>query len=381
MERVPADSDARRIGVSGLGHWATKYDEAMDGDLTFYSAVDVEPIEEKEDELSLLGIPDDRYHQIAPDDPLPESFLQDVDVVQIASPITEHRRQTIQALQDTDALVVTEKAYGPTLDDHEAVQGAAAREPNDTYLHLHYTRKMPTLALRDAVEGEDASIRDVTMSFLEGFRQEDEGRAWIFDPANGGIVLDWIHPIEVLVYACGARFDDLVEGSGVRTTDAYGVDHPTAAELTYDVSGPAFADGATATIRIGKGFPRDVPHKAGRFTMDGQTLDISYASSSVEKETSDRGALTYEGRDAAMDVLDGPDPYTLMVEDMGRVLEGGEPPFTLEEGREMMKGVQLANDHLFSDDATTLTTDAAVERMLDDALQETWIRPILAEAD
>ncbi len=370
--------DPYRIGVVGVGHWATNFDDAMDGDLTFYSAVDVAPVSDKRDTLAALDIPESRYTQISPGDPLPESFLGDVDIVHVASPIAAHRDQTVQALQDSDALVVTEKAYGPHLDDHDAVQDVAAREPNDTYLHLHYTRKMPTLALRDTIDeavDEHGPVRDVQMAFLEGYREEDVDRNWIFDPANGGIVLDWIHPIEVLVYAADTGIGDLRTASGVRTTDAYGVEFPTGAELTYDVAGDTVADDATASIRLGKGFPGDMPHKAARFTFDDATLDVSYASSFDERGSPDRGAIAMQDRDGvAVKPLDGPTPYDLMADDMVAALEDGTVPFTLDEGREMMAAVQQANDVLFADDASTLETDAVVESMVADALGETWVR-------
>ncbi|MFB6294843.1 MAG: hypothetical protein ABEI97_03720, partial [Candidatus Nanohaloarchaea archaeon] len=345
MGGVPGDNDPYRVGVVGLGHWATKFDDAFNGDLTVDRAVDVAPISEKRDVLQALDIPDDNYTRIAPSDPLPEDLFGNVDVVHIASPVQAHRRQTVQALEDSNALVVTEKAYGPALEDHRAVEAVADRQPNDTYLHLHYTRKMPTLALEAAFDNvvED-TVDDVAMSFLDGFSEEDADRNWIFHPSNGGIVLDWIHPVEVLVYSCDARFDGLQEAAAFSTTDAYDTDYPTAAELTYDVSGAGFADDATATVRIGKGFPRDVPYKAARFDLGTSRLDISYTSSGVERETGDRGAITYDDGDGFARRLTGPDPYELMADDMVRAVEDGDLPLTLAETREMMDAVQMAND-------------------------------------
>lgn len=379
MHDAAPSRDPYRIGVVGVGHWATNFDRAMDGDLSFYSAVDVAPIDDKRDTLAALDIPESRYTRIDPGDPLPESFLGDVDVVHVASPIAAHRDQSIQALEDSDALVVTEKAYGPALDDHDAVQDVASRQDNDTYIHLHYTRKMPTIALRDTIGDEvdeHGPVQDVSMSFLEGYREEDVDRNWIFDPANGGIVLDWIHPMEVLVYAAGAGFDGLKTGSGVRTTEAYDVDHPTGAELRYGVSGDSFADGATADVRLGKGFPGDMPHKAARFTFDdGTALDVSYASSFDEDGSPDRGALARRDGDGFEVVsLDGPTPYELMADDMVAALEDGDVPFTLDEGREMMDAVRMANDHLFADHTTTFDSDAVVESMVADAFGDTWVR-------
>lgn len=378
MDDATGTGDPYRIGVVGVGHWATRFDRAMDGDLSFYSAADVAPMDDKEDTLDALGIPASRYHRIAPDDPLPEAFLRDLDVVHVASPIAAHRDQTTQALEDTDALVVTEKAYGPSLDDHDAVQEVAEREGNDAYLHLHYTRKMPTLAMRDTVRdavAEYGPVQDVQMSFLERFDETDVERSWVFDPANGGIVLDWIHPMEVLVYACDAEFSGLTEASGVRTTDAYGVDHPTAAALTYDVDGELFADDVTASIRLGKGFDRT--HKAARLDFGDATLDFSYANSGAERGGDDRGAVIRDGPDAYREErLSGPTPYELMADDMAHAVETGEPPFTLDAAREMMSAVEMANDRLFADDAVTLEVDAVVDRMVDDALANTWTEPV-----
>lgn len=375
------DDPSYDIGVVGVGHWATKFQDAIrDDTLTYGKAVDVVPYEDKQDVLDALGMKESDYTALGPEEPLPESFLTDVDVVQIASPIRFHEEQTLQAIEDGDAVVVTEKAYGPASDAYDTVQDAAREQNTVTYPHLHYLQKQPTRWLDGHIDDMTEAygpVEHVDATFVETYSDEDARRNWIFRPENGGIVMDWIHPVEVLASACDADFDEVLDAQGYLTEPAYTADHPTAVRTDYAVSGDRFTDDATATVRIGKGFDPGQTRKAMRLHFDDAQLDAVYTGSSTERTTDYRGTImvTESISDrlspVALDLPEGGTPYELMAQDMLNAVETGETPVTDDALAEMYDAVDRTNDAVY---ATCLEdSDEELEQFMQDAFRYTGL--------
>lgn len=370
-----------RIGVVGAGHWAEKFDDVA-GDTVMYSAAaDVEPYSAKADILDALGVPEERYHNIADETDgvtLPETFFDAVDAVQIASPIQFHRDQTMQALEQVDT-VVAEKAYGPVKADFDAVMAYADETGGLTYPHLHYLRKQPTMALDAMIDdyvAEYGAITDVDAAFIESYDPEDERRSWIYRPENGGIVMDWIHPVEVLAAACDATFTGVEEATPYLTAPAYTTDHPTATRTTYTVDGDLFTDDATATVRIGKGFPDGATRKVLSLELADAALDVVYADSSQEQTSDYRGQLRCRPDADRLEPVDitvptGDTPYRLMATDMITAIEDQEPPVSRDALATMYTAVDVTNAVLAGQDP--VTDEAAIQALLDESWQRTTV--------
>lgn len=370
-----APDDPYRIGVIGVGSWAAKFEDVADGDISFHHAADVLPYDDAglRETLDSLDIPAGNYVDISDRD-IPDDFYDGVDVVQVASPIRYHEEQTLDALDRSDAVVITEKAPGPTRDAIDPVRAVAADHDHASYPHLHYIRKLPSMRLAEALPAATdmyGPVEHVTGTFIEERDPVDADRDWVFDPANGGIMLDWIHPIEVLVWATGA--DLAVRGAeGYITEPAYSTEHPTAAAVDLAVDGEQYDD-AAGTVRVGKGFPAGSTTKAMRFDLEDATLDVRYAGSGTERTSDHRGQLRLlPHTDRGFQPVDislprGPMPYEIMADDMGTAVETGEVPVTWDQLDAMMETVDAVNARIQDD---PVREDDAVDALLEDALDE-----------
>lgn len=361
-----------RIGIVGAGHWSRRLKTGLDPSVfEVYKTVDVLSFDDKRDLLFDLGVSRDRHYEIEEGDPLPEEFFDGVDVVQVASPVEFHLDQTLQALEH-DAFTVTEKSYGADREQFESALDYLDDEDvwNSSYLHLHYLKKLLTIKMPgvlDRVVESHGPVRRVQATFIEEHSEEDAQRGWLFEPSNGGVMLDWIHPIEVLVDATEARFD-LVSGEGYRVEPGYS-EHPTAAHAEFEVSGPVYGDDARADVRVGKGF--DETRKVLRFEFDDAHVDFEYADSETEFESPYRGRWTWRSEGEVVDSGEprGDIPYELMAEELRHAVELGNTPMDEEKIRAMYEPVWSFNEDV--DLQNPVEDEDAIQRFVDDAVDAT----------
>ncbi len=371
---------AYSIGVVGAGHWARRLRTGIDdGRFRISKVVDVVPFEEKQELLDDLSVGQDSYYRIDPDDPLPDEFFDGLDVVHIASPVEYHRRQTMEALE-RGIFTVTEKSYGASREEFEEV--ASFIDTNDAWdeslIRLHYLHKMPTQEMRSVLERaieRHGPVRRVEATFIEEQNEEDRRRAWLFGPENGGIFLDWIHPIEVLVWACDARFTELVDSEGFLVNPDYTQEFPTAARADYRIDGDMFADDAAATIRVGKGFADGRTHKVMRFVFDDGHIDFRYADAEVEFETDYRGEWLWRAqRGGSAQIVDsgrpsGPNSSVFLLQNVNEALDGGATPLGEETVRRMYDPVWMFNESGGLEDP--VTDEARIQEFVADAIAST----------
>ena len=316
---------AHRIGIVGAGHWSKRLVKGIeDHPFEVSKTVDVLSYDDKEGLLKALGVPRDRHYRIEPDGPLPDGFLEGIDVVQVASPVEYHLRQTREAL-DADKFVVTEKSYASDRAGFEDAVGMLKGRWDSSFLHLHYLNKVPTKVMPHILgraKDENGGVEHVEATFMEERSEEDAARSWLFEPENGGVMLDWVHPVEVLAAACGARLS--LEGASAYLSEPEYTDCATAASADFGVSGDLFADGATATINVGKGF--DETHKRMRFVLsEDEHVDFVYADSETEFESDYRGEWAWRrnGRVVESGKPTGPIPYEILIDEIGDAVDGG----------------------------------------------------------
>lgn len=313
-----------RIGIVGAGHWSKRLVKGITDDpFEVHATVDVLSYDEKSDLLDAIGVPRDRHYEIDAGDGLPDGFLNSVDVVQVASPVEYHLQQTREAL-DAGKFVVTEKSYAADRDGFEEALRVLDGRWDSALLHLHYLNKVPTKVMPPVLERatENGGVENVEATFIEGYSEEDAGRSWLFEPENGGVMLDWVHPIEVLGVACEASLS-FREGTPYLVEPDYS-DNATAARARFDVSGELFADGATATVNVGKGF--NETHKRMRFELsEGGHVDFIYADSETEFDTDYRGEWVWrkDGRVVESGKPSGPIPYEILVDELADAVGGG----------------------------------------------------------
>lgn len=377
-----------RIGIVGAGHWSKRLEMGIREGHPFeiHKTVDVLSYDEKQGLLEALDIQRDKHYRIQPGDPLPEEFFEGIDVVQIASPIEYHRKQTMESLEQ-GKLTITEKSYGADQQEFGDVLDYLTENElwSRSYLHLHYLKKLLTMRMPEIVERvsrEAGPVRRVEATFIEEYSKEDERRSWLFHPRNGGVFLDWIHPIEVLAWAVDAEFTGLLDADGYLVNPSYTEDHPTAARARYSVDGEFFQDDAEATIRVGKGFRDGMTHKVMRYVFDDSYLDFSYASSEQEFESEYRGEWAWKRwNDSSVEVLDsgrptGPIPYRFLIREIHDAVTGDGTPLSEDVVRRMYEPVWMYNEsgvlddpvrdrdavRSFAEDAVDATSDTRVVR-------------------
>ncbi len=314
-----------RIGIVGAGHWSKRLVKGIESrPFEVSKTVDILSYDQKRELLEDLGVPRDRHYRIEPEDTLPDGFFEGIDVVQVASPVEYHLRQTREAL-DAGKFVVTEKSYASNRSEFEDAVGMLDGRWDSSFLHLHYLNKVPTKVMPHVIErasDENGGVEHVEATFMEERSEEDAARAWLFEPENGGVMLDWVHPVEVLAAACGARLS-LEDASAYLSEPEY-TDCATAASADFGVSGDLFADDATATINVGKGFDRT--HKRMRFVLsEDEHVDFVYADSETEFESDYRGEWSWrrDGKVVESGKPTGPIPYEILIDEIGDAVDGG----------------------------------------------------------
>lgn len=346
-----------QLGVVGLGYWPTQFEDVADGDLTFVRGADVVPYSDKSDVLDRLDIEREEYTNLtnSPHGQIRADFFDDIDAIQIASPISVHEPQTLQTIRESGdgTVVAVDKAYGPDLSSFHAVEAYSEATDTTVYPQLHYIRKQPTIrmesVLPEAVE-EHGRITRVEASFVEERCEEDRDRTWLLEPEQGGIVMDWIHPIETLVYASDASFEEVHGTEGFLVEPSYSDQHPTAVKASLTVDGEHFDDALYKGI-VGKGFKEGGTHKAMSITFeDGTLLHANYECGSVERSEGGAGSLLREDPEGEVidrERLSGATPYEMMVEDLVDAIETGSRPLDASDQEEMYSAVHRINQNLF----------------------------------
>jgi len=360
-----------RIGIVGAGHWSKRLVKGIGDDpFEVYATVDVLSYEEKRGLLDAIGVPRDRHYEIDAADGLPGGFLESVDVVQVASPVEYHLQQTCEAL-DAGKFVVTEKSYGADRDGFEEALGALEGRWDDSFLHLHYLNKVPTKVMPHVLgraTEHGGGVEHVEATFIEETSAEDAERGWLFEPENGGVMLDWVHPIEVLGVACEATLS-LRDATPYLVEPDY-TDCATAARAEFGASGALFADGATATVNVGKGF--EDTHKRMRFELaEGGHVDFVYADSETEFDTDYRGEWVWreDGRVVESGKPSGPIPYEILIDELADAVDGGGTWIDEDRLRRVYEPVWEYNEAV---DITDPVEDGdSIERFKRDAVDAT----------
>ncbi|MDC0707164.1 Gfo/Idh/MocA family oxidoreductase [Stigmatella sp. ncwal1] len=232
-----------------------------------------------------------------------------IDIVYVASPHSEHKRQALLAIA-AGKHVLVEKPLALNAAEAREIAGAA-RAARVFAMEAMWSRFFPRTALlgrllRDGVLGD---IRLVTADFGGRFDFDPEGR--IFNPAlGGGALLDiGIYPIWFAHFVLGAPTRVLATGELAQT----GVDGQSALVLSTDTNAQAllhttlFANtpiqaavsGTLARIHV------DAPFIApGGFTLISHTSDarLHWNDSSDVRESE---GLAYQASAVAQHIADG----------------------------------------------------------------------------
>jgi predicted dehydrogenase len=326
-----------KLGASGLGHWVRRLQSTLSdiGDeIELYKAVGTKGYEARREELQRYGISRDRYFSLEPDSPLPSAFFEGLDIVYIASPNRFHMAQTLQAVE-MGKVTVTEKTLAVKKDDFYATLDRIRKQaPGRVTVGLHYITKSLTLELGRRLPrliDEFGRIKSVSATFFEETRDEDANRRWLFKPENGGVAMDWIHPLSIISYTLKAEKMRLEGVDTFIVQPLYDQVNPTAFQASYELKGTNFLNTARAVIRVGKGMKS--PHKVMRLNLERATVDLVYISTDEEFLTGKRGELRVESPGGGLHVVrpSGPLSYEPMIQDMLKMVKGGNPTLSLQD--------------------------------------------------
>ena len=213
--------------------------------------------------------------------------------------------------------------------------------------HVHYLEKALALELRHklwpwALQRSGRLVRAIG-TFIEDVSEDDLRRQWLFKPENGGIFMDWIHPSAMLANVCGAHFEACEEATAYVVNPAYDPANPTGIEARFRLTGEHLAPGATATIRVGKGFPPGVRYKRLRLEFErGAVLELAFTDTEKEIETGQKGNWTFDDNGSVeKGRATGPSSYELLVDEMLGMIEKRKAPLSLAEMREIYRPVWL----------------------------------------
>jgi predicted dehydrogenase len=232
-----------------------------------------------------------------------------IDIVYVASPHSEHKRQALLALSAGKHVLVEKPLALHAAEAREIA--AAARAAGRFAMEAMWSRFFPRTVLMERLlrEGVLGEPRLVTADFGVHFDFEPEGR--IFNPAlGGGALLDLgVYPIWFSHFVLGEPARVLAAGSLAST----GVDGQTALVLTTDsgaqallhtslfvrTPGEAVISGTLARLQVESPF-----HAPGGFTLCAQESDerLHWADTSGV-----RGAegLAYQAVAVARDIAEG----------------------------------------------------------------------------
>lgn len=335
-------------GIGAGGHWYGRLHAFLKERVELVKAVGITRYEDKREILESYGLTKDRYYQVVVGASLPDDFFEGIDVVHVASHNQFHAAQARQCL-DHEKVVVVEKTLATSEDGTEDLLGFIRRNGHELRVapHVHYLEKALTLEVKRVLWPralrEAGRLLRATATFIEDVSEEDLRRQWLFKPENGGIFMDWIHPSAMLANVCGAWFEECLDATGYIVNPAYDPANPTGIEAQFRLRGEHLAPGATATIRVGKGFPPGVRFKRMRLEFErGAALDLTFTDTEKEIEFGLKGSWTFE-RDGAVETgkASGPSSYELLVDEMLVMLERKGAPLTLDEIRALYRPVWL----------------------------------------
>lgn len=340
-------------GIGAGGHWYGRLHPFLKERVRLLKAVGITRYEDKQPILQQYGLTKDRYFQVVVGGSLPDAFFEGIDVVHVASHNQFHEQQTMECL-DHGVCVVVEKTLAVTEEGTEDFLRYVENGGHEGRVtpHVHYLDKALTLEWKDklwpmALE-RAGRLRRAVGTFIEDVSEEDIRRQWLFRPENGGIFMDWIHPSAMLAHVAGAHFASCEEASGYVVNAAYDPANPTGIEARFRLHGPNLAPNATATIRVGKGFPPGVRFKRLRLEFEkGATLELSFLDTEKEIETGQKGSWVWD-EDGSIEKgrPTGPSSYELLVDEMLMMLEKRGAMLSLPEIREIYRPVWITLEAL-----------------------------------
>jgi hypothetical protein len=357
---------AYNLGVVGIGHWFERLHAGMvkTNEIRLLKIAGASPVESKLARLKGLGVEKENYYRVSGGKQIPGGFFDDLDLVHISDPNEFHADQTLQSLRK-GKITVTEKTFGANKKDFIRVikYAETAGAENRLYLHLHYAHKILTInlgkMLRDMVRKYGKVVATSATFFEKENQNVDRRRLWIFEPKNGGIFMDWVHPFEIYYKGALAKRFDLRWIKTYAANPSYDRKNPTAVHSHVDIGGPLFSTGASADIRVAIGLGIAEQRKCVRFIFEeGQCLDLEYINSETEYLSPDRGIWTLRngigGELIGSGTPSGPTPSDILVNDMLYLCRGKNPGFTIKDivtifepqwkYQEMIKGSKLISD-------------------------------------
>ncbi|TLZ51800.1 MAG: hypothetical protein E6K18_03940 [Methanobacteriota archaeon] len=335
-------------GIGAGGHWYGRLHPFLKERVRLLKAVGITRFEDKHDILESYGLTKDRYFQVVVGGSLPNAFFEGIDVVHVASHNQFHQAQTVECLEHGVAVVV-EKTLAINEAGTEDILTYIQRNGHEGRVapHVHYLEKALALELRHklwpwARQRSGKLVRAIA-TFIEDVSEDDLRRQWLFKPENGGIFMDWIHPSAMLANVCGAHFASCEDAIGYVVNPAYDPANPTAIEAHFRLTGPNLAPNASATIRVGKGFPPGVRFKRLRLEFEkGAVLELAFTDTEKEIETGQKGNWVFDDQGSVeKGRATGPSSYELLVDEMLGMIEKRKAPLSLAEMREIYRPVWL----------------------------------------
>jgi len=323
------------LGTVGLGHWVKRLHEVLKQhqEIKLVKTVGTRAFDDKKEELGKYGISEDRYYRVNASDPLSDSFFHELDIVHIASPNQFHKAQTIQSLEN-GKVTITEKTFATNKQDFDEVTTLIHSNnlENKVTIHLHYLSKTLTRELRkrlaELIE-KYGKITGISATFFERTNEEDARRAWLFKPENGGIFMDWIHPISITSNVLKADDWKLTNARTFIIQPIYDAINPTAVEAKFEIIGENFKPNSNIVIRVGKGF--ELEHKRFRINFENAAVDLNYLSTEEEIITGKRGEIKIVAGETATITPNGALSYEIMIEEMVNMLKNISPKLKLED--------------------------------------------------
>lgn len=340
-----------RLGVIGIGHWFKRLHTGVQrvGGIEVAKGLGTRPYEKKAALMKELGITKEMYYTTDPKTgSIPEQFFEGIDVVQIADPNRFHLRQTVDSLERGKKAVV-EKSFAVNKEEFDEFVGYinANGKKNDVYLHLHYMHKMPTqelVAQRDGMLVRFGKVKEVNATFFEPANDDDKNRTWLFSPENGGLFMDWIHPMEVVFHAFDCMFGNMDDVKTYAVNPAYDRKNPTGVHTSVGLYGKDFIEGAKLNMWIAKGVDQKSSRKSMRFVFEsGNYLMLDYVGSEHEFTSARRGGVELGRMDGQAYVpettkmLVGETSSDIYIREIVNLCEGRNPGFTIGQITELFK--------------------------------------------
>ncbi|MBI2084853.1 MAG: hypothetical protein HYT70_04580 [Candidatus Aenigmarchaeota archaeon] len=154
--------------------------------------------------------------------------------------------------------------------------------------------------------------------------------------------MDLIHPVEILVQILKADLDELTDARTYIVKPEYDSKNPSAVQVIYKVSGSKFAKDAVATIKLGKGFDMASDKKIMRlYFEDGTFIEFEYLNTEEELATGKRGSWKlFKSEEGGAKLLESKEvqgllSYETLINEVVKILQGGEMPLTLDEIKRM----------------------------------------------